>query len=76
METSKESVSRGAECILIREHPRTYKDDEANFSSASSIYGHVAQSVEQRTENPCAVGSIPTVATTIPYFKSRFYIFN
>ncbi|MFQ3887286.1 MAG: palindromic element RPE5 domain-containing protein [Rickettsia conorii subsp. raoultii] len=32
----------------MREHPRTYKDDEANFSSSSSIYGHVAQSVEAK----------------------------
>ncbi|APZ29897.1 MAG: palindromic element RPE5 domain-containing protein [Rickettsia conorii subsp. raoultii] len=32
MEKSKESVSRGAERILlIREHPRTYQDDVANF---------------------------------------------
>ncbi|AFC74070.1 palindromic element RPE5 domain-containing protein [Rickettsia montanensis] len=31
MEKSKESVSRGAERILIREHPRTYQDDLANF---------------------------------------------
>ncbi|KJV58896.1 RPE5 domain protein [Rickettsia felis str. Pedreira] len=38
MEKSKESVSRGAERIMIREHPRTYKDDVANFSSSSSIY--------------------------------------
>ncbi|AFB25637.1 ankyrin repeat-containing protein [Rickettsia philipii str. 364D] len=74
MEKIKESVSRRAERILIREYPRTYKNDEAKFSSSSSIYGHVAQSVEQRTENPCVVGSIPTVATTIPYFKSRYVI--
>ncbi len=37
LEKSKESVSRGAERIIIREHPRTYKDDVANFSSSSSI---------------------------------------
>ncbi|HJD55092.1 MAG TPA: palindromic element RPE5 domain-containing protein [Rickettsia endosymbiont of Pyrocoelia pectoralis] len=37
MEKSKEYVSRGAERIIIREHPRTYKDDVANFSSSSSI---------------------------------------
>nr|WP_238528509.1 palindromic element RPE5 domain-containing protein [Rickettsia honei] len=33
LEKSKESVSRRAERILTREHPRTYKDDVANFSS-------------------------------------------
>ncbi|AFC72986.1 palindromic element RPE5 domain-containing protein [Rickettsia montanensis] len=31
MEKSKEYVSRGTERILIREHPRTYQDDLANF---------------------------------------------
>jgi len=38
LEKSKESVSRGAERILIREHPRIYKDDAANFSSSTSIF--------------------------------------
>ncbi|WP_323136194.1 palindromic element RPE5 domain-containing protein [Rickettsia rhipicephali] len=33
MEKSKESVNRGAERILIREHPRTYQDNVANFSN-------------------------------------------
>ncbi|BBJ30920.1 hypothetical protein RAS_00290 [Rickettsia asiatica] len=33
LKKSKESVSRGAERIEVREHPRTYKDDAANFSS-------------------------------------------
>ena len=28
-----------------------------------TIYGSVAQSVEQRTENPCVGGSIPSRAT-------------
>ncbi|MCC8418501.1 MAG: palindromic element RPE5 domain-containing protein [Rickettsia endosymbiont of Glossina mortisans submortisans] len=37
MEKSKEFVSREAERIIIREHPRTYKDDAANFSSGTSI---------------------------------------
>ena len=27
------------------------------------LYGSIAQLVEQRTENPCVVGSIPTGAT-------------
>ncbi|CAK6517934.1 MAG: palindromic element RPE5 domain-containing protein [Rickettsia helvetica] len=38
LEKSKESVSRGAERTEVREHPRTYKDDIANFSSSTSIY--------------------------------------
>ena len=33
------------------------------------FYGSIAQLVEQRTENPCVVGSIPTGAT-IYYLKS------
>ena len=38
---------------FVRFGPRAGKDD-----------GALAQSVEQRTENPCVVGSIPTGATT------------
>ena len=30
---------------------------------SSGLSGSIAQSVEQRTENPCVVGSIPTRAT-------------
>ncbi|HJD55689.1 MAG TPA: palindromic element RPE5 domain-containing protein [Rickettsia endosymbiont of Pyrocoelia pectoralis] len=37
MEKSKETVSRGAERTIVREHPRTYKDDVANFSNSASI---------------------------------------
>ncbi|MGX6959818.1 MAG: palindromic element RPE5 domain-containing protein [Rickettsia endosymbiont of Pentastiridius leporinus] len=35
---SKESLSQGAErtITIVREHPRSYKDDAANFSSSSS----------------------------------------
>ncbi|HJD55598.1 MAG TPA: palindromic element RPE5 domain-containing protein [Rickettsia endosymbiont of Pyrocoelia pectoralis] len=33
LENSKEFVSRGAERTIVREHPRTYKNDVANFSS-------------------------------------------
>ena len=34
------------------------------FTRAGKDGGALAQSVEQRTENPCVVGSIPTGATT------------
>ena len=37
LKKSMKSVSRGVERMLIHEHPRTYKDDVANFSSSSSI---------------------------------------
>nr|WP_082894510.1 palindromic element RPE5 domain-containing protein [Rickettsia sp. Tenjiku01] len=33
LEKSKESVAEGRSAYLIREHPRTYKDDVTNFSS-------------------------------------------
>ncbi len=38
-----------------------------------SIYGFIAQSVEQRTENPCVAGSIPAGATII---VSKINAFN
>jgi hypothetical protein len=38
--------------------------------------GAVAQSVEQRTENPCVGGSIPPHTTTKPLIKSEaFFIY-
>ena len=39
LEKSKEAVSRGAERIINVQHPRTYKDDVANFGGSSSING-------------------------------------
>ena len=33
-----------------------------------TLYGSVAQSVEQRTENPCVGGSIPSRATSYARF--------
>ena len=38
---------------------------------ASNEFGQIAQSVEQRTENPCVDGSIPSLATKLskPYHK-------
>jgi hypothetical protein len=37
--------------------------------------GQIAQSVEQRTENPCVAGSIPVLATLagIPYGFPAFF---
>jgi hypothetical protein len=29
------------------------------------FYGQIAQTVEQRTENPCVAGSIPVLATSL-----------
>ncbi len=38
---------------------------EAKDGEHARLDGKVAQLVEQRTENPRVVGSIPTLATTI-----------
>ncbi|MCX4079802.1 palindromic element RPE5 domain-containing protein [Rickettsia rhipicephali] len=38
MKKSKESTNRGAEHIINTQHPRSYKDNVANFSSSSSIF--------------------------------------
>ncbi len=42
------------------------------FNLLSSHFGQIAQSVEQRTENPCVGGSIPPLATNkIKYLQKR-----
>ena len=38
-------------------------DEIIRFLSSNFSNGQVAQSVEQRTENPCVGGSIPPLAT-------------
>ena len=38
-------------------------------------FGGVAQLVEQRTENPCVIGSIPIPATTLNPCKTGVYLF-
>gem|GEM_PF-5470149 len=43
---------------------------ELCLHSLRKINGQVAQSVEQRTENPCVGGSIPSLATFIVPEKS------
>jgi hypothetical protein len=35
-------------------------------------FGQIAQSVEQRTENPCVAGSIPVLAKTNPALQGFF----
>lgn len=35
------------------------------FTIFLSCFGQIAQSVEQRTENPCVAGSIPVLATLV-----------
>lgn len=61
--------------IFLRKKQRESIDERENFCTNCSgfIDGEVAQSVEQRTENPCVGGSIPPLATMhtfigLPYF--------
>ena len=39
------------------------------------LYGQIAQSVEQRTENPRVGGSIPSLTTSNPLEKSGGFLF-
>jgi hypothetical protein len=48
----------------------------SNEGSAQRFGGQVAQSVEQRTENPCVGGSIPPLPTIILKFSRTFPIGN
>ena len=49
---------------LISYNHRTIDAVGAKKLSLSPTHGQVAQSVEQRIENPCVGGSIPPLATT------------
>ena len=41
------------------------KNRVCNYYISNDLqHGEIAQLVEQRTENPCVVGSIPTLATS------------
>ena len=42
---------------------RAHNPEAAGSNPVPATNGSVAQSVEQRTENPCVVGSIPTGTT-------------
>ena len=39
-----------------------------------NLKGQIAQSVEQRTENPRVGGSIPSLTTSKPFEKSRGFL--
>ena len=39
--------------------------ENSSFIYPGGQFGQIAQSVEQRTENPCVAGSIPVLATLL-----------
>jgi hypothetical protein len=41
------------------------------FNSIPIFDGQIAQSVEQRTENPCVGGSIPPLATSFKMLRNH-----
>ena len=53
--------------------PVTQKIASSILVGTAIFYGFIAQSVEQRTENPCVGGSIPPEATIIYYRSQRMY---
>ena len=66
------SVPSVCSVVIKTSQPRTFnctrKKDLRCIKSGiwfilRSLYGQIAQSVEQRTENPCVAGSIPVLAT-------------
>ena len=52
--------SRGVAVITSACHA---EDREFDSRRNRHLFGFIAQSVEQRTENPCVIGSIPIEAT-------------
>ena len=53
-------------------HPRFGNKNGCSIFAVPNV-GDVAQSVEQRTENPCVGGSIPSITTTkIPLMRDFF----
>ena len=62
--------SRGVAVITSACHA---EDREFDSRRNRHLFGFVAQSVEQRTENPCVAGSIPARATI--YIWLHFEVF-
>ena len=46
-----------------------HAEDHGFESRTDRHFGSIAQSVEQRTENPCVTGSIPVGATIEKFFE-------
>ena len=52
--------------VAIDQLNKTYSFVSIICIQSSNLIAQIAQSVEQRTENPCVGGSIPPLGTTIP----------
>ena len=48
--------------------------EDHGFESRTNRHGSIAQSVEQRTENPCVTGSIPVGATILILLTNILYL--
>ena len=60
--------------VAIDQLNKTYSFVSIICIQSSNLIAQIAQSVEQRTENPCVGGSIPPLGTTFKAFlKSWFY---
>lgn len=66
-------------CLQKKEemaYVRSFSLPKAASLSSFVLCGQIAQSVEQRTENPCVAGSIPVLATLAgrAYASPAFFI--
>ena len=59
-------------CSGLSRLPVTQKIAGSNPVGTAIFLGFIAQSVEQRTENPCVAGSIPAGATIKETFEHLF----
>ena len=65
--------------VAIDQLNKTYSFVSIICIQSSNLIAQIAQSVEQRTENPCVGGSIPPLGTTpklclqIPAYVQQFF---
>jgi len=53
---------------MVVQHLHTVSSESSTLSITTKVIANVAQSVEQRIENPCVTGSIPVFGTSIKSF--------
>jgi hypothetical protein len=56
------STSWGRSSVRLERMPVTHEAASSSLVVPAVLFGQIAQMVEQRTENPRVVGSIPTLA--------------